>query len=396
MSAPVTGAASRAVAGRAVPPGLRPAMDDERLARAAWSRLAEPGDAAAAALVGEVGAALALEAVVTGRGPARWHSRLEDVDPVADLAAARAVGARLVVPGDEEWPATLEDLAHAAAGDGRPLGVPACLWVRGPLRLDAVAARSAALVGSRAATGYGEHVTAELAAGLADRGWAVVSGGAYGIDAAAHRAALAVGGASVAVLACGVDRSYPSGNAALLARLAREGAVLSEVPPGSTPTRWRFLERNRLIAALTGGTVVVEATWRSGALSTADRAERLLRPVGAVPGPVTSPASAGCHRLLRERGAVCVTGPDEVAELLGRVGEVHAAPPPQEVRPFDGLSAEELRVAESLPLRGTASTGRLVRDAGLDEGCVRAVLGRLELAGLAARDEAGWRLARRP
>jgi len=373
-----------------VPTALRPALDDDRLARAAWSRLAEPGDAAAARLVSEVGAPLALEAVVTGRGPDRWRTRLADVDPAVDIAAVRAAGGRLVVPGDEEWPTGLDDLDRDTVGD-RPLGAPFALWLRGPLHLSDTTARSAALVGSRAATGYGQHVASELATGLVDRGFTVVSGGAYGIDAAAHRSALAVGGASVAVLACGVDRTYPSGNAALLTRLAQEGVLVSEVPPGTTPTRWRFLERNRLIAALTRGTVVVEAAWRSGALSTADRATRLMRPVGAVPGPVTSAASSGCHRLLRDGGAVCVTSAEEVAELLGDLGVETLAPRPVERRPFDGLDREELRVAESLPRRGSSGLEQLARDAGLELPVVQSILGRLELAGLAERIDDGWR-----
>ncbi|WP_432536791.1 DNA-processing protein DprA [Kineococcus arenarius] len=399
MSAPGTpsGAAPvRSPLVRRVPPALRPALEDERLARAAWSRLAEPGDAAAAALVAEVGAALALEAVVTGRGPRRWQSRLEDADPAADLAHARAVGGRLVVPGDDEWPTGVDDLARHGGPD-RPLGAPIALWVRGPAHLAEAVGRAAAVVGSRACTPYGEHVTSEIAAGLADRGFGVVSGGAFGIDAAAHRAALAVGGTSVAVLAGGVDRVYPAGNAALLGRLARRGALVSEVPCGSSPTRWRFLERNRLIAAATAGTVVVEAAWRSGALSTAERAERLLRPVGAVPGPVTSAASAGCHRLLRERGAVCVTTAEEAAELLAPVGSAPVpAQPAVPARPFDGLDPEELRVAESLPRRGAAGTERLAKAAGLEVATVHAVLGRLELAGTAVREGSGWRLGTPP
>ena len=393
MSGPLAAPASPSPGSARVPPALRAALDDDRLARAAWSRLAEPGDGAAAALVAEVGAPLALEAVVTGRGPQRWRTRLDDVDPASDLATARAVGGRLLVPGDEEWPAAVDDLSRDGTGQSRPLGAPFCLWVRGPAHLAEVTARSAALVGSRTCTPYGEHVTAELSAGLADRGFSVVSGGAFGIDAVAHRAALAVGGTSIAVLACGVDRTYPPGNSALLRRLAERGAVVSEVPPGTTPTRWRFLERNRLIAALTCGTVVVEAAWRSGALSTADRAERLMRPVGAVPGPVTSAASAGCHRLLREHGAVCVTSADEAAELLGSLGREPApAPPVTAVRPFDGLDPQELRVAESLPRRGAAGVERLAKDAGLELAAVHAVLGRLELSGIALRSEAGWRL----
>ncbi|MDF2576486.1 MAG: dprA, partial [Agromyces sp.] len=168
--------------------------------------------------------------------------------------------------------------------------------------------RSIALVGARAATGYGEHVTMEASAGLVDRGFAIVSGGAYGIDGMAHRAALASRGVTVAFLAGGVDRFYPLGHEALLARIADTGAVVSELPCGSAPTKWRFLQRNRLIAAAADATVVLEAGMRSGSLNTAGHAAALGRPLGAVPGPVTSPASAGCHRLLREFDAVCVVG----------------------------------------------------------------------------------------
>ncbi|GAB7190586.1 DNA-processing protein DprA [Kineococcus sp. NUM-3379] len=374
-----------------VPSALHPALADERLARAAWSRLAEPGDAEASGLLASCGAVAALEAVLAGAGPQRWRLRLEGVDPAADLAVLEGVGGRLLVPGDAEWPAGLADLDRALGPDGRVLAQPLCLWVRGPLAL--TSARSAAVVGSRAATGYGEHVAAELAAGLAGRGVAVWSGGAYGIDAAAHRAALAVDGPAVAVLACGVDRVYPRGNTALLRALARHGAVVSEVPPGSAPTRWRFLERNRVLAAATCGTVVVEAAWRSGALATADRAERLSRPVGAVPGPVTSPASAGCHRLLRERGAVCVTDAAEAAELLGAAGQELLPERAGPVRPLDGLPPGDRRVAEVLPRRGWLATEAVARAAGVDVAAAQAALGRLHLAGRAERGDGGWRAA---
>lgn len=377
---------------RRVPPAVRAALEDERLARAAWSRLAEPGDGAAAALVAEVGAALALEAVVTGRGPARWRSRLEQVDPVGDLAVLRAVGGRLLVPGDDEWPEPLGDLSRAVGADVRPVTTPFCLWVRGPADLRQVAGHSVSIVGTRHPTPYGETVAAEFSVGLADRGLAVVSGGAVGIDAVAHRAAVAVDGTSVAVLACGVDRVYPVTNAPLQTRLARTGALVSEFPPGTAPTRWRFLDRNRIIAALGRATVVVEAAWRSGALSTAERAERIGRPVGAVPGPVASTVSAGCHRLLRDRGAVCVTTPDDVVELVSPVGQVVPTVPATPVRRFDGLEPEELRIAECLPRRGSAELEDLAREAGVDLGAAHGVLGRLELAGIAVRKGTGFRL----
>src|SRR5690606_18729050 len=243
------------------------------------------------------------------RAVARWAPRLDGLDPRRELRVLERLGGELLVPGDAGWPVGLDDL-----GPVRPLA----LWVRGNRDLAALAERSVAVVGARACTDYGRHVTGEIAAGLAARGFTVVSGGAYGIDAAAHRAAVVSGGPTVAFLAGGVDRFYPAGNTELLREVVGSGgAVVSEVPPGSVPSRVRFLLRNRLIAAVAGATVVVEAAWRSGSLSTAVRAAELSRPVGAVPGPVTSMASAGCHRLLRDGAAVCVTDADEVAELAG-------------------------------------------------------------------------------
>ncbi|MFC7471104.1 DNA-processing protein DprA [Actinomadura keratinilytica] len=218
--------------------------------------------------------------------------RARDARPELDLAAARDAGARFVCPGDVEWPAQLDDL-----GDARPLG----LWVRGTPSLRFWALRSVALVGARACTDYGAHAAGLLGAGLAERGWVVVSGGAYGIDGAAHRATLGAGGATVAVLACGVDSPYPRGHAQLIARIAEQGLVVSELPPGDHPTPSRFVLRNRVIAALTRGTVVVEAAHRSGALSTARAALRLGRAVMGVPGPVTSGLSAASTNCCAER-----------------------------------------------------------------------------------------------
>jgi len=255
-----------------------------------------------------------------------------------------------------------------------------------------VHARSVAVVGARACTSYGEHVTAAMSAGLADAGWTVVSGGAYGIDAVAHRAALAAGGTTVAFLAGGVDRLYPAGNATLLAAIQESGgSLVSEVPPGSVPSKVRFLQRNRLIAAASRATVVVEAAWRSGALSTATHAAGLLRPVGAVPGPVTSAASAGCHRLLRDGCAVCVTDAAEALELVGAFGRDLAPDRPTPDRPGDGLDIDLRRMLDALPVRRPAPVESIARSACLTVSEVRSGLGRLELAGLAEQDGGRWR-----
>ena len=315
---------------RRVPAALRPALDDDRLARATWSRLAEPGDTAAARLVAEVGAVHR-----AGGGLDRARSR-----PLAGPAAGgrprrrpahvRGAGGRLLVPGDDEWPQRLADLDRDGTGE-RPRGAVLPVGARPVARCAEATARSAALVGARAATGYGEHVASELGAGLADRGHPVVS-------AAGPTASTPPRTAARWPSAAPPWRSWPAGwtgptragNERLLERGSPSaGRWSARCRPGSAPTRWRFLERNRLIAALTAATVVVEAAWRSGALSTARPGRSgCCGPVGAVPGPVTSPASAGCHRLLRERGAVCVTGADEVAELLGDLGAGAGAGPP--------------------------------------------------------------------
>jgi len=360
--------------------GLRFDPEDPVLARVAWSRICEPGDADAYQLVAAAGPVAALRAALNGTaGCRRWRVRLPDADPVRDLATLGRFGGRLLVPGAPEWPAALDDLGAWA---------PFCLWVRGPLQAAAACRRSVAVVGSRAATGYGEHLAALIGAGCAERGFTVVSGAAYGIDGAAHRGSLSGGGPTLAVLACGVDRSYPRGHERLIERIAADGLVLSEVPPGSAPTRWRFVERNRLIAAMSRATVVVEATWRSGALVTAHRAGELGRPVGAVPGLVTAPTSAGCHRLLREGVATCVTDAAEVVELAAPIGEfLDPAAPDGEFR----LPPDDRRVLDSLPVRRAAALASLSRVAGLEQATVASALGRLELQGLAVREPAGWR-----
>ena len=262
--------------------------------------------------------------------------------------------------------------------------------MRGNQSTFAAAENSIALVGARAATGYGEHVTMEASAGLVDRGIAIVSGAAYGIDGMAHRAALASSGQTVAILAGGVDRFYPSGHDALLGRIVESGVVVSELPCGAAPTKWRFLQRNRLIAAVSQATVVLEAGWRSGSLNTAGHAASLGRPLGAVPGPVTSAASAGCHRLIRDFGAVCVTSADEMAELMpaGIISDTAESGDGQQ--PGDGRSPEHTRVLDALSARSPRDVEDVARRTGLALATVRAVFGALEIDGAVAQRERGW------
>ena len=438
---------------------------DPVLARATWSRLAEPADRAAALLISRLGASGALEwllgpaldddgearpapappvrtpgdqaraSAAWGKAAARWAPRLSGLDIRRELEVLERLGGSLVLPGDAWWPQGLDELDQP----------PACLWVRGDpallacrsdgadpaqlvcrpddanpaqlacrsdgadstmrpsdpgrFRQDLVAQGSAtglslALVGSRASTRYGEQVASQMAAQLADHGAVVVSGGAYGIDAAAHRGALRTG-RTISVSAGGVDRLYPAGNATLLQEVIEHGALVAEGPPGCQPGRHRFLSRNRLIAAMSQATVVIEAAWRSGALSTARHAADLGRPLGAVPGPVTSMESAGCHRLLRE-GAVCVTDADEALELVLPLGltdpeaDKEADPARAGSGLLDGLDRSSAAVLDAMPARGAASVEALARSAGLAESEVRAALGLLELAGKVCRDPRGW------
>ena len=361
--------------------------DDDRLARAALSAVIEPGDRVVGALIAAHGAAEVLAAIRAGTLPAaaleHYRTRLPAAQTALEALACGRLGLRFVPPGSGEWPAQLDDLAAA-----RPLG----LWVRGA-PFEALTRRSVAVVGARACTAYGEQVAAELAAVIAERGWTVVSGAAYGIDAAAHRGALAAHGPTVAVLACGVDVTYPRGHDRLLARILDSGGALaSEAPPGEHVTKPRFLQRNRVIAALTRGTVVVEAAWRSGALNTASHAAELARHVMAVPGPVTSTASAGCHRLVREGGAVLVACGEHVVELVGPLGQDVVGDERGETRPHDALDPQTLRVLEALPARRVVATDTVVLRAGLAVPVVLAALAELATRRLVEAHPAGWRL----
>lgn len=359
---------------------VRSLVRDERGARMLWARLVEPEHPVVVKAVAALGALEAFHSLKPDEQlAASILPRLLETDPSREAAILRALGARVVIPGDDEWPRGVED--HALP--------PLCLWVRGEEHLAQACERSVALVGARAATSYGIHTARELGAGLAERGFTVVSGAAYGIDAAAHEGALAVEGTTIAVLAGGIDRPYPAGHAGLLDRIARSGLVASEVAPGSAPTRWRFLSRNRIIATATRGTVVVEADLRSGSLNTARHAREAHRVVGAVPGPVTSAVSAGCHDLIR-KGAELVTDDAEVAELVGHLGEL--APVRQgPTRPDDQLEPAHRRVLDAIPRRGAVDVAAIVVRSGLTAEEVRAAIGVLELGEFCERRPGGWR-----
>ncbi|MBO3723873.1 DNA-processing protein DprA [Actinomyces bowdenii] len=475
------------------PPAARLPYDhhDPALARATWSRLAEPADQAACALVGALGAASALdwllEEALDARGrvrsaprpplptggeaprasahwaqaASRWVPRLEGLDIRRELDILDRLAGSLIIPGDPWWPPGLEELEHPPfclwlrgdpallvsardlqAGSGAPGGGaatagPGCEGSRGversertestangessetrrgggsgegagsggggrrlPAREDRMPVgpargSSIALVGARASTRYGDEAASALASGMTTRGALVISGGAFGVDACAHRGSLTAG-PTLSVAAGGVDRLYPAGNAELLQAVIAEGALVAEAPPGCQPARHRFLTRNRLIAAMAGATIVVEAAWRSGALSTAHHAMEIGRPVGAVPGPITSMASVGCHRLLR-KGAVCITDVDDALELVGPLGAVDAdAARAQDPRLagsglLDGLDPDSAVVLDALPARASATTEAVARASGLSVREATAALGILELAGRVERGGKGWR-----
>jgi DNA processing protein len=372
----------------------------ERLARAALSFLAEPGEHVLGALLRSCSPQDVVGALSSGRDPQvalpaagrslpgisrafeRWRARIDQVPSAARLAAWDRGGFRLVCPAEPEWPTQLDDL-----GDARPV----MLWLRGATDLRYACLRSVSVVGARAATAYGRHVGTELAAGLAERGYCVVSGGAYGIDSCAHQAPLAAGGLTIAVLASGLSYGYPKGHHELFAAIAAQGLVISECPPDRAPTRPGFLIRNRVIAALSRGTVVVEATLRSGALNTAKHARELCRPLMAVPGPVTSEQSAGCHELIREWGAVCVTGARDVAEHVAPVGTDLAGPRLGPAVPRDHLDPVTTAVLEAVPARGGRGPASIAVRAGVDLDTALRCLGLLAAAGFVQRCDQGWR-----
>ncbi len=395
----------------------RSLTDDEVLARIAWSVVAEPGDAVAAELVTRIGAersiraasdaldtgpvdlvSMLLEAGAAADGAEeallaavslaldRWRQRLLRLDLAPVVRAGAALGCAVLLPEDDAWPAGVDDLGPHA---------PLVLWCRSGVP-DASAAPfdagpSVAVVGARANTVLGAEAAAEITSVAADAGCTVVSGGAYGIDAVAHRVALAADGRTVAVLAGGVDQLYPAANTELLLTIAARGALLAESPPGTRPSRWRFLNRNRLIAALGTTTVVVEAGARSGALNTANHAAQLGRTVFAVPGPYSSASSTGCHRLIADGRAEIVVHPRDPVDAAVRAwtGVEEPAGPALAL-----VSAREdpdvLRVVDALSRRRPSSVDEVARRSGMSLADTTDALALAELQGAVHRTPHGW------
>ena len=371
----------------------------------AWSVICEPGDGFAGLLVTALGASTALktelqnqssfqvkQALLDSGIPSselerfgvfevahhaareRWRPRLSFNSVKQAISKTQQIKGFMLTPISIGWPEQLGDLGYNA---------PMALWLRGSQFSIDQLLKSVAVVGSRGATTYGEFATDAIVAALVEKEISIVSGGAYGIDAIAHRSTLALKGNTVAVMAGGVDRFYPTGNAHILKRISETGAVLSEMPPGTVPSKWRFLQRNRLIAALSQSTIVVEANWRSGALNTATHAQSLDREIYAVPGPISSPKSAGTNKLIADGRAQLIVDP---ADLLERMG-IQARVPTQ--LELSGLGAIEVRVLDAIGF-DSLEIAEICSAAGLTRDEARFGLGNLELEGLVARRGNAW------
>lgn len=366
--------------------------EERRLAWAYLSRVVLGPCPALSALIDSVGVVDAARAVrecalpEVLRGPTARRRGLDLAEQ--DLERMAALGGRLITPDDSEWPSwRMLGLSRLDPRQDAEGAVPLALWARGPGSLSELTERALAVVGARCSTGYGDRVTGDIAGDLAARGWTIVSGAAFGIDGMAHRAALSVGGRTLAVLACGVDRSYPAQHDRLIAEIADTGLVVSEYPPGITARKHHFLARNRLVAALADGVLVVEAGLRSGARNTVKWARRLGRPALAVPGPVHSAASIGCHRMIREGEALLVT---DTADVLSEAAPLHLPFPATQTPSGDRPSGAAALVHAALPVVGGRQPHELCEPTGLTLAAVRAALPTLELAGLAVAGTAGW------
>lgn len=367
-------------------------------ARLRLTTFIEPGDPRLVPLLEDSSAQDLIVTLVEGRAalPQMWRDRAPGSEARADkiLARATGLGMRWITPGDPQWHSGLDDLAHVEPVGGAT-GAPLGLWVRGPASLAALCGHAVAVVGARDATTYGNEVATDIAADLADNNVTIVSGAAFGIDACAHRGAMSLGKPTIAVLAGGADVAYPRAHAALIERIAADALVVSEQLPGQTPIKSRFLTRNRLIAALTAGTVVVEAARRSGSLNTLNWADQLGRVTMGVPGPVTSRASVGVHEALRTGKAMVVTSGLDVLEATGQIGTVDSTPPRAPETTYDRLPAAARRVLDALPWGVVRSAAGIVAETGFAPAEIASQLADLKRAGLVHEGPAGWTLQRR-
>lgn len=329
-------------------------------------------------------------------------SQRYEQDPSKDIELAAARGWRLVTPENDEWPEELSASFMRMANSGADhdssvrgqAAAPFALWVRGDIRLDVAVRRSVTVVGTRAATRYGEQVTQSFTGDLADAGFSLISGGAVGIDALVHRAALQAKAPTVAVMACGLDIPYPKAHTELFEHIiAAGGLVISEYPPGTPPARHRFLTRNRIAAALGQATLVVEAPLRSGALNTLNWAEAFVKPTFAVPGPVTSHASLGCLDRIRTSRATLAVSARDLIEDLSPLGEQMSLGFVEEDR-SSLLSWEQTAIFDAAGLpSGRGSEGRLsqlVEATGLPARTVIRCLRDLEAMGRLRREADCW------
>lgn len=377
----------------------------EAFARLAWSVICEPGDGFAGLLVSGLGAADALATEVhelssklvreklqsAGMSLSamdsfglfekahhlarqRWKPRLSIASVRVAISALNNLKGFTLTPASDSWPSGFNDLGYHA---------PMALWVRGSYESVAKLETSVAVVGCRGSSSYGEYATNQIVTALVEKNLSIVSGGAYGIDAVAHRTTLALRGNTVAVMAGGIDRLYPTGNLDLLKRVIETGAVLSELPPGSTPTKWRFLQRNRLIAAAAQSSVVIEANWRSGALNTASHAGALGREVYAIPGPISSPKSAGTNKLIADARAQLVVDGKDLLDRLGVEAQIISK------QQLAGLGAIEVRVLDALGFN-SLEIAEICLESGLTRDEARFGLGNLELDGLIVRRGNAW------
>lgn len=364
---------------------------------ATWSLICEPGDTIAGFLRKQLGSIEALVQVVSGTSsktlidmlPSNefqnqnlqqvldsslevWRSRALQADVFRSLEILRHLGGILITPKSGHWPEQLNDLEH---------GTPAALWVLGDLDTLLKTQNSVSVVGSRIVSDYGKQVTKDIVEALVRRGKAIVSGGAVGVDALAHEQALQLGTKTVAVMAGGLDRLYPSQNLELFQRIQKSGLLISEVAPGVSPTKWRFLQRNRLIAALSQATVVIEAGVRSGTINTVGHANEIGRPVGAIPGPITSVRSSGCHELIKAGKAQLISLPRDLDDLFGEADYFE--------KQIKSLSAWEIRALDSIG-NSIMAIEEIAKIGGLSRFEAELALAKLAKHGLVTRTSNGW------